>query len=368
MSGIDALTLSARQARIDRPSVPLAVATLFAVDGSSYRQPGARLLVDADGRVLMGAISGGCLEGDVSAHAKTVCDSGVAMRLTYDLSDDLESIWGFGAMCDGVAHILVEPLGDASWLENATALRRDRKHGALITVLDGAHTGTSDARDCHPSIRSAAAALITLAAHTKLPAFGTISLEGSDVRCFVDPIIPPVALIIVGAGRGAEAFASIAHSMGWTVSVIDHRPFVLESVELPPGTLRFAARAHGGLQHISVDGRTAVALLTHQFDVDAEWLTRLLPLSLGYVGVLGSRLRAQQLVDTLQEKGLDITPRMTRMLHAPIGLDLGGESPESIALAAIAEIESVMHDRPGGPLRERQSPIHTRTPTPHVIP
>lgn len=368
MSGIDALTLAARQARIDRPLVPLAVATLFAVDGSSYRQPGARLLVDADGRVLTGAISGGCLEGDVSAHAKTVCQSGAPMRLTYDLSDDLESIWGFGAMCDGVAHILVEPLGDGAWLETATAMRRDRQNGALITVLDGAHTGTYDARACLPTVAAAATSLFALVAHTKLPAYGTVSLNGSDARCFVDPVIPPVSLIIIGAGRGAEAFASIAHALGWTVSVIDHRPFVLESVDLPAGTMRFAARAEGGLQHISVDGRTAVALLTHQFEVDAEWLTRLLPLSLGYVGVLGSRLRGQQLVDSLREKGLDITPRMTRMLHAPIGLDLGGESPESIALAAIAEIESVMHDRPGGPLRERQSPIHTRTPTPHVIP
>jgi xanthine/CO dehydrogenase XdhC/CoxF family maturation factor len=346
----------------------LAVATLFAVEGSSYRQPGARLLVDGDGRVLAGAISGGCLEGDVSAHAKGVCESGVPQLLTYDLRDDLESIWGFGAMCDGVAHILVEPLRDGAWLEEATAIRHARKTGALLTVLEGARAGTSSGQSCEPDLIVAAESHLNTVSHTALPSAGTIELDGATVRCFVDPVIPPVSLIIVGAGRGAETFATIAHALGWTVSLIDHRPFVLESVNLPPGTLRFAARADGGMQHISVDERTAVALLTHQFEIDAEWLTRLLPLSLGYIGVLGSRLRARQLVDTLRDQGLAITPRMMRLLHAPIGLDLGGESPESIALAAIAEIESVMHDRPGGPLRERQSPIHTRTPTPHVMP
>lgn len=368
MSGIDTLTAAARQARVDRPGVPLAVATLFAVDGSSYRQPGARLLVDAEGRVLAGAISGGCLEGDVSTHAQAVCKSGLPKLLTYDLRDDLESIWGFGAMCDGVAHILVEPLGDSVWLEEATAFRYARHTGALVTVLDGPGVGTYAAHSCDATLRAASDVLLKTVSHTAQPAFGTIEYAGTTARCFVDPVIPPVALVIIGAGRGAEAFADIAHATGWTVSLIDHRPFVLESVKLPPGTRRFAARAEGGVQHIPVDERTAVALLTHQFDVDAEWLTRLLPLSLGYIGVLGSRLRAQQLVDTLRARGLDITPRMIRMLHAPIGLDLGGESPESIALAAIAEIESVMHGRPGGPLRERQSPIHARTPTPHVMP
>ena len=147
-----------------------------------------------------------------------------------------------------------------------------------------------------------------------------------------------------------------------------HRPFVLQSLSLPEHVDRVVARAEDGIAHVSKDSRTAVALLTHQFAVDAEWLARLLPLPIGYVGVLGSRQRAVQLMDSLRTEGLTITPRMQQILHAPIGLDLGGETPESIALAAIAEIEAILHGRPGGSLRERQSPIHTRTPTPHAAP
>ncbi|MCC6432503.1 MAG: XdhC family protein, partial [Gemmatimonadaceae bacterium] len=98
MSGLDELWRAASAARAERPQVSLALATLHAVEGSSYRQPGARLLVDADGRVLAGAVSGGCLEGDIALHAAAVCASGIPLRLTYDLRDDLQTIWGFGAM------------------------------------------------------------------------------------------------------------------------------------------------------------------------------------------------------------------------------------------------------------------------------
>jgi xanthine/CO dehydrogenase XdhC/CoxF family maturation factor len=119
------------------------------------------------------------------------------------------------------------------------------------------------------------------------------------------------------------------------------------------------------------DERTAVALLTHIFEVDVAWLTATLPLPFGYVGVIGSRQRAAQLTERATQqlalRGTPLTARQRHKLHAPIGLDLGGETPASIALAAIAEIEAVIHARPAGFLRERQSPIHARTPTPELL-
>ena len=367
MSSISDLALAAELARGERPSVPLAVATLFAVDGSSYRQPGARLLIDVEGRVLAGAISGGCLEGDVASHAKAVCETGLPKLLTYDLGDDLQAIWGFGAMCDGVAHLLVEPLRDGAWLTDAHRMRAARDHGALITVLDESPLGgTVESLNSAMALRIAARSLIDAAHTTASPVCDVIVLHGQHVRCLVDPVVPPVSLVIIGAGRGAETFATIAHAIGWRITLIDHRPFVLDSVDLPSSVLRVAAHPVEGVQQIPTDERSAIALLTHQFAIDREWLSLVLPLDVGYVGVLGSRQRAAQLLQSLSETGFDVTARMRRVLHAPIGLDLGGESPESIALASIAEIEATMNGRPGGSLRERQSPIHTRTETPHV--
>jgi len=386
VSGFVELARAAQAARLARPDVPLALATLVQVDGSSYRQPGARLLVDADGRVLAGAVSGGCLEGDVAARAAEVCASGQAIRLTYDLRSDLEAIWGFGARCDGIAHLLLEPLPDWRWMAQVEGVRARRHGGAVMTMLDARGSGATCAvLDGDPAMgrwhmlhdearRVPLADLGRLALTARRTGHAMLHELGDDVSVFIEPLIPPVALHCVGAGRGAEAFARIAHTLGWQVTILDHRPALLEGLVVPDGvTLRQVRQLDAvqvAIDELPHDDRTAVALLSHIFDVDAAWLAATLPLPLGYVGVLGSRARAQQLVEQVTqrcaERGAPITARQRRKLHAPIGLDLGGETPASIALAAVAEIEAVMHARPAGFLRERQSPIHTRTPTPQL--
>jgi xanthine dehydrogenase accessory factor len=194
---------------------------------------------------------------------------------------------------------------------------------------------------------------------------------------FIEPLVAPVALHVIGAGRGAVAFVQIARALEWEVTVIDHRPAVLAELALPEGVATHVAPFNDSeslnrlLASLPHDARTAIALLSHIFDVDSAWLVASLPLPVAYVGVLGSRKRAGQLLEavdvTLGEHGMSVTERMRHRLHAPIGLDLGGESPASIALSAIAEIEAVIHGRPAGSLRERQSPIHARTPTPRVF-
>ncbi len=387
MNGFVELARAASAARQSRPQVALALATLVQVDGSSYRQPGARLLVDAEGRVLAGAVSGGCLEGDVAARAAEVCATGRAARLMYDLRADLETIWGFGAACDGIAHLLLEPLPDWRWMAQAEAIRARRQGGAVVTILDAHGSGTtsllldgdSPTARWHPL--SDDAMLVSTAevgpiAHTAMrtamPMLHTLS---DDATVFVEPLTAPIALHCVGAGRGAAAFARIAATLGWQVTILDHRPAMLDGLDVPEGVqlrqVRQLDAVQTALSELPHDARTAVALLSHIFEVDAAWLAATLPLPLGYVGVLGSRKRAAQLFEsaenTLVAAGVECTPRMRHKLHAPIGLDLGGEGPASIALAAIAEIEAVMHARPAGFLRERQSPIHSRTPTPRLL-
>lgn len=383
--GFADLARAAANAREARPEVALALATLVAVEGSSYRQPGARLLVDAEGRILAGAVSGGCLEGDVAARAAAVCASGQAVRLRYDLRADLETIWGFGAACDGIAHLLLEPLSDWQWLADADALRQRRVGGAVLTVLDQ----TGGASRLAPADRASASLepaleraidramdhAIESAIESAMRTMAPTMVELDATRAvLVDPLLPPVALHCVGAGRGAEAFARIAVSMGWTVTILDHRPAMLEGLDLPTGVRTLAVRGIDGLgdalDSLPCDPRTAVALLSHVFEADAAWLATCLPLAVPYIGVLGSRSRGAQLLDRvatdLAAGGTPLSPRLRQKVYAPIGLDLGGEDPAAIALAAIAEIEAVMHGRPGGFLRERQSPIHTRTPTPRL--
>ncbi len=350
--------------------MPLALATLVAVEGSSYRQPGARLLVDADGGVLAGAVSGGCLEGDVAARAADVCATGQSVRLRYDLRTDLETIWGFGAACDGIAHLLLEPLPQWQWLAEAGAQRERRAGGAVLTMLDD-NGGASHLAASSDLLEAELAAAVEAAQRTGAPMLA--DLEGGRT-VLVDPLVAPIALHCVGAGRGAEAFARIASALGWTVTILDHRPAMLNGLDVPAGVRMVALRGVDGLRDalasLPCDTRTAVALLSHVFEADAAWLAMCLPLPVSYIGLLGSRRRGAQLLDRVMTastaEGAPLSTRLEQKVYAPIGLDLGGEDPASIALAAVAEIEAVMHGRPGGFLRERQSPIHTRTPTPRV--
>lgn len=342
---------AAKRAQQDRPNVPLALATLVAVEGSSYRQPGAYLLCDAEERVLAGAISGGCLEQDVAARAGEVCTTGHAVLHAYDLREDLETIWGFGSGCDGVAHVLLSPLSTFDALDAAVAAGVDRTAGALWHAL----TDTA----------SAPRGAMRFVSSSK-PSLG---VAGRD--WFAAPVLPPVHLIIVGATRGAEAMARIARVTGWRVTVVDHRIDVLDALELPeavPGTMaRVTVRPDDAAIWLTthapvVDARTAIALCTHRFEHDLAWLHAALHTPAPYVGVLGSRQRAARLMATLDEGASASRAR----IHAPLGLDLGGDSPDEVALSAVSEVQAVLHHRPGGSLRHRHTPLHTRSETPQL--
>ena len=368
-TSISAILQAVRDARAARPTVPLALATLVNVEGSSYRQPGARLLVDAEQRVLAGAISGGCLEGDVAVRAADVCTTNAPVLLRYDLREDLETIWGFGAGCDGIAHVLLEPLSDVTWLQNAHDAMLRRTRPVLVTVFGGTdpHTALGEHELVEHAAISPQPLHIKSPLSTGQPHVGVESCGDYTRNVLSEPLNAPVALHLIGAGRSAEAFATIAAAMGWRVTVIDHRPALLAQLRLPDAAQRLVRRADQNLDDLPMDERTVVAILTHIFETDVAWLRQLLVSPVAYIGVLGSRNRAARLVDQLTKDGLAISGAMQRRLFAPIGLDLGGETPESIALAGVAEMEAVLHERPGGFLRSRQSPIHTRTPVPLVV-
>jgi xanthine/CO dehydrogenase XdhC/CoxF family maturation factor len=284
-----------------------------------------------------------------------------------------------------VAHLLLEPLLEPYWLDDAAAVALNRRGGALVVELTehAGHTawlvaerdGTAAWRPLTGDGASPAPALVdqVAAARAALPPHGgtrMLPAGHGGPTLFMDTLVPPIALWLVGAGRGAEACARIADTLGWAVTVADHRPGVLAALALPAtvGTRVVHPDADGAeglpaaLAGLPQDGRTAVALLTHQFARDRAWLEAVLPTGVGYVGVLGSRRRAAQLLEAVTEglaaRGVAVTDAMRARCFAPIGLDLGGEAPASIALAAVAEIEAVMHGRPGAFLRDRGAAIH----------
>ena len=304
---------------------PLALATLVHVEGSSYRRPGARLLVDREGTVR-GSLSGGCLEGDVHARAMDALAEDRPRLMQYDLRGDADLVWGSGSGCEGLLDILVEPIHGfpdwMTWVEGAWATRATL---TLHTGLNGDQLG----------MRS-------------IPQQPDATASG-----FVETFVPPIALWIIGASDDSHPVVRMAKELGWVVGLLDHRPAFARPERFPEADAVRAGHPAQVLPGLSLDARSAVVLMTHHYAKDLESLRLLLPSAAGYLGLMGSRARGRQLLAELAEEGIPSNERF----HTPVGLDLGADVPESIALAILAEIQASLAGRSGRALRETAASV-----------
>lgn len=318
------------------PGSPAVLATLVSVEGSSYRKPGARMLWFPDG-MRTGSISGGCLEEDLIERARRVLESGRAETVLYDTTAENDLVWGTSTGCDGRVRVLLErlPAARPRWCRILLANREARRDTALAVVhgeAPGLAPGTYLATD--------------------LPA-GT---DGAPV--FYDNVPPPFPLVIFGAGDDAQPLVRLAAELGWHVTVVDSRPAYATPERFPCAAALFAAPLAGAVESAQPGPRTPVVLMTHRYRDDAMLLRSLLPQPLAYLGLLGPRRRTQRLLAEIEAGGLVVTDEMRARLHAPVGLDLGGTTPETVALAILAEIQARFAGRQASFLRDRPGPIH----------
>ncbi|HLE59449.1 MAG TPA: XdhC family protein [Candidatus Limnocylindria bacterium] len=310
---------------------PMALATIVATRGSTYRRAGARLLIPVVGEPI-GNISGGCLEGDVARVGREVIAVGVARSVTFDLSADDDAVWGYGLGCNGAIELFVEPAAGA--LQTAAALRAaidEDRATCLVTVLDGPRAGTrwlTDPDADRPRVE-----------------------EVDGERRFVEPILPPLRLVVCGAGHDAIPLVQQAAELGWRVVVADVRRALLTPERFPGATFVDADPADAAAA-LHPDARTAAVLMSHNYLRDIAYLQSLLDAPLAYLGVLGPRGRTEQMLADIGR------PEAMDRLHAPAGLDIGADGPEEVAHAIVAEVLAVTRGRAGGTLRDRRGPIH----------
>ena len=316
-------------------SGPWALATLVRVDGSSYRRAGARLLLTAAG-ARTGSISGGCLEDDVIERARTVLATGAPQTVVYDTTNENDLVWGVGLGCHGVVRVLIEKLATRpNWADTLAENLRARRATSLGVVYGGSapeRLGTYLAEELPP-----------------LP-------DGTEV--FRHEVPPPVPFVVGGAGDDARPLVRLAKELGWHVTVVDPRPAFATTARFPEADAVIVARPEELATRVSLDERTVAIVMTHHYAHDVPLLRQLLPQPLAYIGLLGPRKRAEKILGDLAAQGLALTPAMRARLHAPVGLDLGGDTPEAVALAILAEAQAVLSDRDARPLRERSKPIH----------
>ncbi len=352
----------------------MALATIVAVRGSTYRRPGARLLVPEEGD-LIGNISGGCLENDVADVGRIVMQEGVARIVSFDLTADDEAVWGWGLGCNGAIELFVEPAEKAA--EVAGALRmalEEERPISMVTVLGSSVPGVEQGNrmlvrpdgstekslgDAGVDAAAREVALELLASDRSeirdLPA------PSGEARAFVEVLEPPLRLLICGAGHDAAPLVRAADLLGWRPIVVDDRGEFLNRDRFPEAAdFVHLERPEDVAKVAPIDGRTFVVVMTHNFLRDKDYVRSLLPSPVRFIAMLGPGARTQRLLTELRDEGVAITADDRARLHGPAGLDLGAEGPEEIAAAIVAEIVAVKRGREGGFLRNRPGPIHER--------
>jgi xanthine dehydrogenase accessory factor len=349
----------------------MALATIVAVRGSTYRRPGARLLVPEEGSPV-GNISGGCLEGDVADMARVVMDEGRARLAGWDLTADDDAVWGLGLGCNGAIEVFIEPAEKAAEVAGVlrTALEQERPI-SVVTVVESSHVGVEPgarlvvrpdgAADGTLGDSSVDAAAVEAAQARLREERSEVRMIAEGVRAFVEVLDPPLRLVVCGAGHDAIPLVRAASVLGWNVTVVDDRPAFLTPERFPEASGFVAVEEPGDAAKVAhVDERAFAVVMTHNFLRDKEYVRSLLGSPAAYVGMLGPGARTERLLMELRDEGVGIGDADRARIHGPAGLDLGGEGPEEIAEAIVAEIVAVKRRRAGGFLRDRPGPIHDR--------
>ncbi len=311
--------------------------TLVRVEGSSYRRVGARMLIAANGEYA-GAISGGCLEAEVVRKAQWMVRSGAVVERYSTLFDDTAEI-PYGLGCGGTVDLLLEPAGTAEFAALmealAASLRGEVRH--IVTQLP------ARGQPLRRAVGEPAADRVLQGTASSLGEFA----EGAEI--FDEWLEPPQRLFCFGAGDDAQPMVRLAALLGWSVVVVDGRAQWAKAERFPEAERIVCGTS---LDELRLDGlrigeRDAVVVMTHSYEQDRAWLTALLPLGPRYLGLLGARHRSALLVSEVAVQLGWSVGRVCEGLLAPVGLDLGGDGAEAIALAVVAEIQACCEGKLG---------------------
>jgi xanthine/CO dehydrogenase XdhC/CoxF family maturation factor len=326
---------------------PLVMATVYVTEGSTYSKAGHRILIAANGD-YQGLVSGGCLEGDLAEHAASVIEDGKSRTVTYDLRDDADDLWGMGVGCNGVIKILLQRLDAQTGYEPYQSIANCHLHSrpaVCATIIESGDSviplgatlvdwgndfqsweipginRTEIRRHCASMLGSGRARLVQHDAQT------------APLTVLYAPVKPLPRLLILGAGPDTTPLVHMAEEIGWLVTVVDHRPAYLESGQF--GSARRISTEPDQLKKATdLTKFSAAVVMSHHLATDRSYLSQLAHIDIAFLGILGPRDRRDRLIADLGDEGKIIKKK----LIGPVGIDIGADSPESIALSILAQI------------------------------
>ena len=328
---------------------PCALATIVGTEGSTYRKAGARMLIEANGRVT-GLLSGGCFEQDLGERARRVLDSGLPLIAEYDMRSSDDLIFGIGAGCEGMIRVLIEEASPGSRAAQALEIASratQAGHGAALPIgITGEPTTLGTRAWSHHESSPIDGALATAcceaverreARHLRLP------LGGIETTFWIQYLAPTPRVLVCGGGPDAEPLVALLAMLGMTVTLVDHRPAYAVPERFPRAHVALSGAAALAAT-VNLAQFTAAIVMSHHLASDTSYLRALAASPVPYVGVLGPRARRERLLRELN----GAADALANRLRGPIGLDIGAVTREGIALAIAAEVHAFTAGRSGG--------------------
>lgn len=354
-----------------------ALATVVHVEGSSYRRPGARMLIEEDGQ-LTGAISGGCLEGDALRKALLVITERRSKLVTYDTMDDDDAKFGVGLGCNGIIQVLIEPIDETdpnNPIQFLKSVNEKRQQSVLVTLFSlqdkkNPQYGTCLLLKEDKTLIDTTTLLKDVLMHdaeeamiNQASSFKNYISADHNLTAFIEVIKPPVSVIIIGAGNDVMPVVGMADILGWETTVVDGRANYAKKERFASACSILVAKPEQALEQIVIDERTVFLLMTHNYNYDMAMLKQLLQRNVTYIGMLGPKKKRERILDELKDEGVSFTEQQLSILHSPVGLDIGAETSEEIAISILAEIKAFFANKDVQSLRTIKEVIHPRAAT-----
>lgn len=366
MKEINDIVKAYKKAQAD--GLKTALATVVKVEGSSYRQPGARMLVTEDGQ-LTGAISGGCLEGDALRKAVLAIHQKSNKLITYDTSNPDDVEFGVQLGCNGIVHILFEYIDEnvsqnpLSFLEKSI----DDRNESVIVTLFSLEKRNHQIGTIGIVINEQIILNSDSISEDDLSNFSTQVLEKKQNilakaafnEILLQYIPPKTTLIIAGAGNDVKPLVETAHILGWKTIIADGRATHALKKRFPNADEVLLAAPEEIINTIKIDEATVFVLMTHNYNYDLDLLKLIIHQPVQYIGLLGPKTKLNRMLEDLKNSGITISEKELNKLYGPVGIDIGAETSEEIAISVIAEIKAVLSGKKGLSLRDKHDKIHT---------
>jgi xanthine dehydrogenase accessory factor len=347
---------------------PAVLATVTAVEGSAYRRPGAKMLLDPDGGGA-GSITAGCLEDEVRALAADVLEADTPRVETWDLTGD-DDVWGLGVGCNGVITVLLEPLTES--YRPVVEARLAGEPIGVATVVGGSGTGLALGTRAYyrpgegfegdldgellEALAGPTESLVSSGKAETLP----VDADAGAIEVFVEGVRPPPELVVFGSGHDVGPVVELAKLVDFRVTVVPFRGGHADSGRFPGADEVVSASPRDVAELREWDADTYAVIMSHNFLDDRIALEGLLETSVPYIGLMGPKKRFEEIREAFAEEGRTFTETELDRIYTPIGLNLGGDTPYQIAQSIVAEVQAVAHDNTPGHLSRQEGPIHDR--------